>query len=193
METCLIGYGTLLHRGSLGDSIGSSRAHAKDVVPVVVEGYKRLFNLRPTHYESSAKLDLGPIENAAMNVEEAPGFRFNGLAFPVSREELEILDRRERYYQRKSASILAFPSAEPIGQGHLYSSLPDANWIERDIDALMPLWRDIELARGGAYAISCDFGRLYDDTTYLADGVTLVADYYRDLLVDQPVRKDPSR
>ncbi len=182
LATLLVGYGTLLNRRSLGDSIGQDSAGAKDVTPVIVHGYRRLFNLRPDHYESSFKLGTEPIENAAANLEDAPGSRFNGLAFPVTLHELEALDERERYYERRQVTLHAFETNEVIGEGHVYVSLPDAPWIERDPARLMPLWRDIEWSRGGAYGVSEHFGRVYDETTLLADGTTFLIDSYREFL-----------
>ena len=48
----------------------------------------------------------------------------------------------------------------------------------------MPLWRDVVWARVGAYRISDEFGRMFDATTYLADGTTPVVDAYREHLRD---------
>jgi hypothetical protein len=178
----LVGYGTLLHRGSLGQSIGRASAQKKRALPVLVRGYRRLFNLRPTHYTTSFKLNREPIENAAMNVEPAPGESFNGIAFEVTPEELEALDRRERYYRRVSAPAYHFHSGEPLGEAHFYCSEPEAIWIVRDTAKLMPLWRDIVWARTGAYRLGEAFGRCYDQTTYLADGRTLMIDRYREVI-----------
>jgi len=184
LSALLVGYGTLLHKGSLGRTIGRGQAGEKPMTPVIVRGYKRLFNLRPTHYENSHKLGGKPIENAAMNVEPCENGRLNGLAFPVTDEELESLDERERYYHREQTTVYAFDTHERIGRAHLYISEPDALWIERDISKLMPLWRDIVWARNGSYGISESFGRVYDETTYLADGETPMIEVYRDLLKD---------
>lgn len=183
-STFFVGYGTLLLRGSLGQTIGSEAASAREIVPVIVRGYKRLFNLRPTHYASSSKLTRGSIEGGAMNVEPAPGSRFNGLAFRVTEEELVALDRREPYYERRSVPIHEFESGEALGEGILYAAVPDAPWIERDPAKLLPLWRDVVWARSGAYRISEAFGRMYDETTYLADGCSLMVERYREVLED---------
>lgn len=184
MPPLLVGYGTLLHRGSLGHSIGAQAAGTKEIVPVRVPGYRRLFNLRPTHYEPSAKLDASGIEAAAMNLEPADEAEFNGLAFPVDEEELSRLDERERYYTRRSVPLLHFDTGEELGTGFAYVSAPDAPWIERDVRRLMPLWRDIVWARDGAYRISVAFGEAFDSSTFLADGRTLVVDAYREVLDD---------
>ena len=182
MATYLIGYGTLLNRGSLGRSIGRTSARGKRLIAVLVRDYRRLFNLRPTHYESSDKLSNNPIENGAMNVEEAPGLHFNGLAIPVEPDELDSLDERERYYERRIVPMYSFETGEALGEGHVYVAPVDAFWIERDVTKLMPLWRDVVWAHESAYQISERFGRDFDATTYLADGGGLVIDCYRDLL-----------
>jgi hypothetical protein len=117
-----------------------------------------------------------------MNVEPAPGESFNGIAFDVTPDELEALDRRERYYRREAAPVYHFDSREALGEGHFYVSEPDASWIVRDPAKLLPLWRDIVWARTGAYRLGEAFGRCYDETTYLADGRTRMIDRYRDVI-----------
>jgi hypothetical protein len=184
MNVFLVGYGTLLNRGSLGQSIGQASAQQKRIVPVLVRDYRRLFNLRPAHYATSFKLIQEPIENAAMNVEPAPGASFNGLAFEATATEFDALDRREQYYRRTATPVYDFDSGACIGHGHFYVSDPDASWIIRDVGRLLPLWRDIVWARTGAYRIGNAFGRCYDETTYLADGRTLMIDRYRDVIDD---------
>jgi hypothetical protein len=178
-ETLLIGYGTLLYRGSLGQSIGATAAESRPITSVIVRGYKRLFNLRPQHYQSSNKVNAGGIELGAMNVEPSSGSSFNAVAIPVNARELEILDQRERYYRRATTPVHDFSAGDPVGLGHVYAAEPGSNWVERDIRKLLPRWQDIEWARTGAYAISHAFGQYYDATTYLADGETLMIEFYR--------------
>lgn len=186
----LVGYGTLLYRASLGDSIGVRAAEAKEMRPVTVLGYRRLFNLRPDHYEPSAQLRPDGSECAAMNVEPESGAWFNGIAFPVNEDELAVLDERERYYRRLEAPLLDFSTREPLGDGFVYSAEPTAPWIERDPEILLPLWRDVVWGRGGAFGIGAPFGRAFDETTYLADGRTLVTERYREVL---EAAGDPAR
>lgn len=178
MTELVVGYGTLLLSASVGSTIGAQSAQSKIYRPVVVTGHRRLFNLRPTHYESSSKLSSSGIENAAMNVEPAEGSHFNAVVFEVDASELRGLDERERYYERVAVPILDFETRESLGAGHCYVSRPDADWIERDSAKLMPLWRDIVWARTGSQGISAAFGDEYDRTTYLADGKTLIGEVY---------------
>lgn len=188
----LVGYGTLLHTRSLGQSIGLDAARARSVRPVRVRGFQRLFNLRPDHYTTSRKLSDDGIERAAMNVAASADHHFNGLAFEVDSAELVILDQRERYYRRVPVPLHDFATDDYMGEGHAYSCGDAAPWIERDCRKLMPLWRDIVWARTGAYAISPAFGAEFDATTYLANGRTLVVDQYAHLL-DDTSDVDPPR
>lgn len=186
MTEFLIGYGTLLLRGSLAHSIGTDAAQAKDRIPVMVHDYRRLFNLRPEHYMAitSNKFGVAGIENGALNVEPASGHNFNALAFPTTMEELKALDHRERYYKRVVVPMVRFGTDAPVGSGHVYLAEPDSQWVGGDRSKLMPLWRDVVWARTGAYQWADDFGSHYDRTTYLADGETLVSEEYRELLLD---------
>lgn len=181
-KVLLIGYGTLLFPPSVEHTIGRAPQHARVALPVVVHGFRRLFNLRPDHYEASTVWNRPGVENAGMNVERATDASFNGLAFTVTSEELDRLDRREYAYDRVTVDAHDFESGELVGPGHVYSSPPDASRIERDPDRLLPLWRDVVWARAGAYEVGHRFGEAFDRTTYLADGRTLVADRYRGLL-----------
>lgn len=178
----MAGYGTLLLRESLGDTVSQKDAGTKEMIPVVIKGCKRVYNLFPDHYPAENRLGHGPIERAAANSVFAEGSSFNALVFEVKASELEMLDKRERYYKRVSAPCFEFSTKKPLGECYFYMSEPDARWIENDRTKLLPLWRDIVYARVGSYRISEDFGKLYDATSWLADGRTLVVDYYKDYL-----------
>ena len=178
----IIGYGTLLLRASLGSSIGQSSATDKSLRPVVVDGFIRVFNLEPDHYQPSYKFDESGIERAAMNVEPSAAHRFNGVAFATTIDEIEALDRREAPYHRVVVPMRDFHSSAPAGEGHLYVGREP--WITRDLARLLPLWRDVVWGRKGAYELGEAFGVCFDETTYMGDGKTRVIDVYRELLHD---------
>lgn len=182
METFLVGYGTLLYRKSLGASIGADAATEKKVIPVTIKNYRRLFNLRPDSYISTRMLSTEDIEAAAANVEPAEGYNFNGLGFSVTADELVALDKREAYYERQVVPLYAFGEDKLVGEGHVYVSPLNARWINRDIQHLLPRFRDVIWARNGAYEISAAFGEEYDATTYIADGKTLIGELYGEKL-----------
>lgn len=191
----VVGYGTLLSRASLAATVGAA-GEAKPFFPVVVNGFRRSFNLRPGHYEPSYHLTHEPLELGAMNVQPLEGYSFNGVAFSVSKGELEVLDEREKYYQRIEVQVEAFPDfvgfpvqeagsvegAASARGAFVYSAGPESPWVIDDPEMLRPHWRDLILAREGAYALGKPFGVMFDSTTYLAGGRTLVVDEYRDLL-----------
>ncbi len=176
----VVGYGTLLLKSSVGDTISQESAGEKVYTPVRVPGYRRLFNLKPDHYTTNNVLRDNGIELAAANVEKtrAEDDYFNGLAFTATDEELESLDEREYCYVRRSVDVYNFGTDEYLGQGFTYMGDPDSRYIIRDTDLLLPYWRDVAYARTGAYATSEDFGLAYDQTTYLADGQTFLTTLY---------------
>lgn len=177
-KVVIVGFGTLLLQESLGDTVGAK----KKFTPIIVKNYRRLFNLLPDHYEADNRLRNDDTEIGAANIEPAEGFEFNGLSFEANASDLESLDQRERYYKRSVVPYCDFETGEDLGMCHVYESPLDARWLVRDNSKLLPLWRDIVYARVGAYRISEAFGKMYDATTYLADGQTLLVDYYKDYL-----------
>lgn len=181
-KVVLVGFGTLLLQESLGDTIGADGAGRKRFRPIIVKNYRRLFNLLPDHYVADNRLRTDGTEIGAANIEPAAGEQFNGLAYEVDASDLERLDQRERYYVRRPVAYFDFETGEALGQCFVYESEPNARWIVRNVQRLLPLWRDIVYARVGAYRIGTAFGKMYDQTTYLADGKTRLVDYYKDHL-----------
>jgi hypothetical protein len=179
-KVVLVGFGTLLLQESLKDT--TQGTEEVKFTPIIVKNYRRLFNLLPDHYEADNRLRSDDTEIGAANVEPAEGVDFNGLSFLANTSDLESLDKRERYYKRTTVSYCDFGTGEDLGECYVYESPLDARWLVRDNNKLLPLWRDIVYARVGAYRISEAFGKMYDATTYLADGKTLMIDYYKDHL-----------
>lgn len=178
----LVGYGTLLSRQSVALTVDDSTLEELDPIPVIVNGYRRLFDIRPPHYEPSFRLSERPIEAGAMNVEPRSGASFNGLAFELSSSTLEAMDERESHYERVRIDIEAFRSRRELRTADVYSAPPSCELIRRDPQNLLPRWRDVVISRRAAYRISDEFGKTFDRTTYLADGETLVIERYREHL-----------
>lgn len=183
-KVVLVGYGTLLLQESLGHTVGADGAKTKKYKPIIIKNYRRLFNLLPDHYEADNRLFSDGREKGAANIEPAQGSQFNGLCFEADANDLENLDKRERYYKRSIVPYFDFETGAALGECHVYESPLDARWLLRDTEKLLPLWRDIVYARVGAYRISEAFGKMYDETTFLADGKTRLIDYYKNHLKD---------
>ncbi|MDB4286133.1 gamma-glutamylcyclotransferase [bacterium] len=181
-KVLLAGIGTLLLQESLGDTVSQENVGTKRFTPMVIEGYKRLFNVSCEHYTVENRMGKGFIERGAANIEPAEGAKVNGIAFWVNHSELANLDKRERYYKRIEVPCTDFETGESLGNCHIYMSPLEAEWINRDLNGLLPLWRDIVYARVGAYRIGEAFGKMFDETTYMGDGETLMVDYYKDHL-----------
>jgi hypothetical protein len=176
----IVGYGTLLYAESLQKTIGES-VREKKYIPVIIKGFKRLFNVLPIHYKPSYKITDLPYEKAAANVILSKTDILNGLAFEVSEKEINDLDKRERSYQRCESKMFDFNTGEFMGNGFIYSAAMDSERVTKDT-RFLPDWEDISFARTGAYRYGQSFGETYDKTTFLVDGVTRVIDYYKDYL-----------
>lgn len=159
-------------------------------VPVIVPAWRRLYNLRAAHYTPSTVLGTAGIEASAANVEPAPDASFNGLMFEVDAAQLAALNARERCYRRVDVEVLDFVTHRPLGTAFTYSCPTDSTLLTRDPARLLPHWRDIALARTGAYQLSEAFGASWDETSFLADGDTPVLARYRDyvaqMVIDAP-------
>jgi hypothetical protein len=175
----VIGYGTLLSRASIARTLPAEAIAAKAFTPEVLPGFRRVFNVRPARYHSSFRLNGLPIERAAMNAEPDAGAKFNGLAFPVTEDELAALDRREASYIRIRVTAREFSRPQRAVRAFLYTVAPRSAKRTSDIRRLLPRWDDIVIARTGCLAYGNAFLDAYDRTTYLADGRTRMVDYYR--------------
>lgn len=180
MTYYIVGYGTLLYTESVGDTIGSA-ARKKVYLPVIIHGFKRLFNLLPSHYRPSYRISDTPVEKAAANIVTSPHAHLNGLAFELEEAELEAMDRRERHYDRLETTIYDFFSRKPLGKAFVYAANEHKATLTDD-PTFLPDWEDISWARTGAYRYGEQFGIMYDQTTFLADGKTLVSQRYSDWL-----------
>ena len=180
MASYIVGYGTLLYTESVGDTLGSS-AGKKLYHPVMIHGFKRLFNLLPSHYNPSFKISKMPVEKAAANIIVSAGSSFNGLAFEVNELELAEIDRRESHYLRLETVMYDFVRGNPIGKAFVYAA-DQVKASLTDDASLLPDWEDISWARTGAYRHGKKFGNMYDRTTYLADGKSLVVQRYHNYL-----------
>jgi len=174
----ILGFGTLLYQSSLKDTIGEEKNNI-EYIPVVIKDYKRLFNVYAEHYEPSHKISDKNIEMGAANIKFAKGNKLNAVAFEATDHDVALLDKRERYYERIQVEAYHFDTGEMLSNAFVYCAKDSFSCIRNSIDELLPLWRDVDYARRGSYALGEAFGKLYDETTYLADSKTLMFDFYK--------------
>lgn len=181
MSMWIVGFGTLLYQNSLKDTVKES-GDIIEYIPIVIKDYKRIFNVYAEHYTPSHQLSNNGIEMGAANIKYAPGYKCNAVVFESTEADVALLDKRERYYERIEVDAFNYNTNEPLKNVFAYCAKDNFSCIRHSINELLPNWRDIDYARKGAYAISEEFGRLYDASTYLADEKTLMVDHYRNVL-----------
>jgi cation transport regulator ChaC len=173
----LFAYGTLMHPYSYRRTLG--RQVTLRALPASIKGYQRRF-AQPYPWWGripSVRLALF-LERCGALVQEAPDYTVTGVALSVTEHELRLFDRRERVpkvYQRIAVPGYDFVTGEALGI-MLWVYVNQAP--ERLQSRLLPHWTDVAFARRAAYALSDAFGRAYDDTSYLADGWTLLTAVY---------------
>ena len=106
----VIGYGSLIHRGSLGKTIGGT-ASTLQLHPVWVDGLKRVYSLPPRQWWTripSQRIRFGFTERAAAATVETSGERINALLIPVNESQLRALDRREGISYGRYRRVFAY-------------------------------------------------------------------------------------
>ena len=152
-----IGYGSLLSHAWIRETLSD-----RTFYPVIVEGFKRIFNVDDVEERSRAKkyADI-------LNIIESPGIFFNGVLFKIDEVELIELKSREDVYVFERVATKDYYTGTIIEP--CFVSI-DYN-IDIDIGKKYPDKNYLHLCREAAYAISDDFGTLWDQTTYLSSGM----------------------
>lgn len=134
----------------------SGTARVRKFIPVIVKGYKRVFNL------VSDKNAGGDI----LNLEQNMKYFFNGIMFEVDEDELRKIKEREDDYnfietaaydlkEKKKFSPCFISVDFIVGIDHKKQN-PDKSYFV--------------LCREAAYHINKEFGKLWDETTFLSNG-----------------------
>ncbi len=151
MTKKFIGYGSLMSHASLKKTIKD-----KDFIPIIVKGYKRIFNV---------ELTTGGKTNA-LNVIKNRKSEFNGVMFSINNEELKKIKKRENGYNFEIVKIYDFKTGKNIGKAMVSTiDLKDC-----DKKNQKPNKKYFKLCRSAAYEISKEFGKTWDETTYTSEG-----------------------
>lgn len=154
----LIVYGSLLHPDELtGHGIALER-----VIPVIVQGWQRIFNQEPSWRPSVSD------HRAVMNILRDENHWFNALLIRnISPEHIDELDKRERGYDRvalPNGSVTTY-TGEIMDNCIVY-----AGKAEKRNDRIYPNRNYFELCKNGAQSHCEAFYQDYLLSTYAFDG-----------------------
>jgi hypothetical protein len=152
MQYNIVGYGSLISHKSLKETI-----YDRPFTPVIVKGYKRIFDLATGHGKNR---DL-------LNVIKSPAHNFNGVLFSVNDAELVKLKEREDDYNLAKTVAYDFVTGKELG--NCFITVDVLVGIDHS-GVFAPEKGYFILCREAAYHISEEFGRYWDDTTYNAKG-----------------------
>jgi len=194
-EIFIIGYGSLLSRSSLAKTIGEELAMKKNYIPVIIKGYKRVYNYIPNKYSCSfspetryfcAAANLMIDNNNRENSEESNWF-FNAAMIRVSYKELKLLKKREDNYNLKMVKTFDFYNPNRFLSNALLFTVDNTNYIVKD-ENIKPRPLDLFLSRNGAFNIGGkEFLKMFDSTSYLADERTTIKEYLQNELENNSI------
>ena len=150
MEYNIIGYGSLLSHKSLKDTI--SNKHFK---PVIIKGYKRIFNIAIKQNENFDEL----------NLEKSKNSKLNGVMFKVNEKELEKIKQRESEYNLEETEAYYFKTNKKLGKSLIVIDY----FLKIDSKNKLPSKSYFILCREAAYHLSKKFGQYWDKTTFISD------------------------
>lgn len=151
MNHNIIGYGSLISHRDLRETIPD-----KHFKPVIVRGYKRIFNLA---------LKTKGYPNV-LNIEKSPQKQFNGVLFKINEKELRDLMKREAVYNLEKTNIYDFTTKQKLGRAYVVID----HIVAIDHKKRKPNKKYFILCREAAYQIDRKFGQFWDNTTYISNG-----------------------
>lgn len=127
----VLGYGSLVSAESFGATLGRELRLGTDLLPAEVAGYQRRWNYG-IRGRSGWWTDDDGVEHertiVALGVVPAPDEAVNGVVVRLSDQELVLLDRRERHYDR--VDVTSSTTAPDEVDGPIVTYVPQAEAIE---------------------------------------------------------------
>jgi len=163
----VIGYGSLISKESLSKTIP-----IRDYSYVWITGYRRIFNLR-TRLLKMYKIGENDERIAVLNVEPEEAGRVNAVIFSASDEELEKLKIRERRYYTKDVEVTDYFTGKSLGRAILFIGKKFAHGERIVSEDYLPVKEYLDKCREACYAVSVQFGKDFDETTFTAKGVRI--------------------
>jgi|SRR3989344_584788 len=149
MEYSIVGYGSLISHKSLKQTLKDKR-----FVPVIVKGYERIFNLSSDNGKD------------VLNLKISPKAKFNCVLFKVDEKELKEIKLREDEYNLEKTKVYDFKTGKFLGEALIVIDYI----VDIDKKGHFPDKGYFILCREAAYHINKEFGQMWDETTFTADG-----------------------
>ncbi|MDP4012981.1 MAG: gamma-glutamylcyclotransferase family protein [Candidatus Nanoarchaeia archaeon] len=160
MQQHIVGYGSLMSHKSLRKTISDKRFK-----PVIVKGYKRIFNLAVSK------------NSDVLNLKKSPKSKFNGLMFQIDNQELNKIKKRESGYELEEVYVYNFKTNKRLNKCFVVVDHHALDKYRRK-----PKKDYFILCREAAYHINKKFGEFWDNTTFI----------YKNKKVSQWLKKNPS-
>ncbi|MCP5113940.1 MAG: hypothetical protein GY953_24160 [bacterium] len=169
----LVGYGSILNEASAAHTLSSSSLATRR--PVVAFGVRRIFNYQGPAGGGAYGPPESPQHLAALNtrVTSSVEHALNGGLVDIAAADIDPLRRRELEYNLEPVACLdwAAPHDPPFFAYLLECTTARAN------NSLLPHLRYYQVCREGAAGFGPEFLDFFLHSTYLADGVTSVAEW----------------
>ena len=150
MEYNMIGYGSLMSHNSLKETINN-----KHFKPVIIKGYKRIFDI---YVKKSENSDI-------LNREKSKNSELNGVMFKVNDKELRQIKKRENLYNLEKTKAYDFKDKKMLGSCFIVIDYS----VKIDRKNKLPGKSYFILCREAAYHLSKEFGEYWDKTTFTSD------------------------
>ena len=161
----IIGYASMINEESLAKTI-----KPREFKEVLIKGYKRIFNQRAyrlRQYNADPKQNRVAIANA---VPQENSY-FNAVMFEVDDYEFEKLMIREKacHTKKVTAELKNMEKAEAV----MFVGNKVHEGTEMASNDYLPIELYLKRCRQGAYEVSEEFGKQWDETTFIGDGRTI--------------------
>lgn len=179
-KVLLFGYGSLMNKASASKSLKPEAVES--MVPVVAFGVKRIFNYKASKVDQWGR-NLDPLERAMLNLIPTTTYNsiVNGVVMKVDQEDFRRLVQREVGYDLMPIliadwdSVIAESSSVEIKVAYTFI-VPDEtrNGIDYTQTKYYPVRGYLHASEDGASAFGKTFLKLFDYTSFLANGTTRV-------------------
>lgn len=182
-KVLIFGYGSLMNKISAGRHI--KKESIDTMYPAIAFGVKRIFNYKAAKTEHWGA-DQNRKEKAMLNIVQTLNIasKANGVAIEVDLEDLQGLVSRETGYDLVPIVISSWNDVleqkDNIEMRIAYTFVATnelRNHIDYTSTEFYPVRGYLHAVQISSEAYGADFAKMWNDTTYLADGTTSINDW----------------